>query len=261
MTTRRRLLQGSAALPLAGPLTGLFGGSLALAGCAPDGPGDNPYLKGNFAPVAGETTYTDLQVVGEIPADLNGRFLRNGPNPQGNQIQSDYHWFIGAGMVHGLRLAEGRALWYKNRFVGGSRANTNVIGHAGRTLAIVEAGGLPQDLDYDLNSLGDNESIGTGFTAHPKLDPATGELHAICYDWANLKDHVRYVVVDAQGEWADETDIPLPGMPMIHDMSITQNYAVIYDLPVTMSFLALATGADLPFRWDNDYEPRVGLLP
>ena len=48
---------------------------------------------------------------------------------------------------------------------------------------------------------------------------------------------------------------------MIHDMSLTENYAVIFDLPVTLSFIALATGASFPFRWDDEYEPRVGLLP
>lgn len=249
---RRHLLKGGIALPFM---------PLGMTGCSGSDGADNPYLKNNFASVAQETTATDLQVTGIIPADLQGRFLRNGPNPGPDVDAGSYHWFTGRGMVHGLRLNEGKAEWYRSRFVGGSNANTNVIGHSGRTIAIVESGGLPQDMSYTLDSIGDNTSIGTGYTAHPKLDPDTGELHAICYDWAALRDHVRYVVVDAEGEWADEMDIPMNGMPMIHDMSLTPNYAVVFDLPVTLSFMALGTGASFPFRWDNDHEPRVGLIP
>ncbi|MEM7078665.1 MAG: carotenoid oxygenase family protein, partial [Pseudomonadota bacterium] len=247
---RRNLLVGGLGVPML-PLIG--------SGCS-SGDGANPYLQNNFGPVAVESTLTDLQVTGAVPADLAGRFLRNGPNPVGVD-PSDHHWFIGRGMVHGLRLRDGRAEWYRNRYVGGVSPNTNVIGHGGRTLAIVESGGIPHDMNFELESIGDNSSIGTGFSAHPKLDPDTGELHAMCYDWANLRDHIRYVVVDADGDLAEETEIPLPGMPMIHDMSLTQNYAVIFDLPVTLSFMALGTGASFPFRWDDDYEPRVGLLP
>ncbi len=251
MIKRRRLLVGSLGLPML---------PLMMSGCSQDSGEANPYLLGNYASVADESTYTDLQVTGTIPAELEGRFLRNGPNAVGAD-PSNYHWFTGRGMVHGMRLRDGKAEWYRNRYVGGASPNTNVIGHAGRTMAIVESGGMAQDMSYELDSLGDNSSMGIGYTAHPKYDAKTGELHAMCYDWANLKDHIRYVVVDANGEWADETEIPLPGMPMIHDMSLTENYAVIFDLPVTLSFIALATGASFPFRWDDEYEPRVGLLP
>ena len=250
MATRRTLIKGSIALPLL---------PFGLSSCSGGGP--NPYLQANFGPVDIESTVTDLKVTGTIPAELNGRFLRNGPNPAMDEDGGGYHWFTGRGMVHGLRLSDGRAMWYKNRYVGGAAPNTNVIGHAGKTIAIVESGGLPQNMGYDLESTGDNAAIGGGFTAHPKLDPDTGELHAICYDWANLRDHVRYVVIDEDGELAEETEVALSGMPMIHDMSLTKNYAVIYDLPVTLSFLALAGGAGFPFRWDNEHEARVGLLP
>ncbi|MDA1073137.1 MAG: carotenoid oxygenase family protein [Proteobacteria bacterium] len=250
MIKRRTLLTGGLALPF-----------LGLVGCSRSSNEPNPYMNANYGPVDVESTVTDLKVTGSIPRELIGRFLRNGPNPTGEIDTGSYHWFTGRGMVHGLRLNDGRAEWYRNRYVGGSQANTNVIGHGGRTLAIVESGGMPVDMSYTLDSIGENASIGTGYTAHPKLDPDTGELHAMCYDWANLRDHIRYVVVDAQGEWSDETEIPMPGMTMIHDMSLTANYAVIYDLPVTLSFVALGTGASFPFRWDDDHEPRVGLLP
>jgi carotenoid cleavage dioxygenase-like enzyme len=139
-------------------------------------------------------------VIGALPRELNGRYLRIGPNPLGSVDRDTHHWFVGAGMVHGMRLAEGRAIWYRNRWVrsaelcaelgedpgqrrlGGSN-NTHVIGHAGRTWAIVEAGAPPVELGYELDTVGVNDFFGTltdkAFTAHPKIDPDTGDLHAI----------------------------------------------------------------------------------
>ena len=77
----------------------------------------NPYLEGNYAPVLEEVTATDLPVTGHLPVSLSGRYLRNGPNPVAAPEPSTYHWFTGDGMVHGIRLREGRAEWYRNRWV------------------------------------------------------------------------------------------------------------------------------------------------
>ena len=79
----------------------------------------NPYLAGNFGPVSEEITAFDLEVTGTIPDGLDGRLIRNGPNPRGEVDPAQHHWFVGDGMVHGLRLRDGRAEWYRNRFVGG----------------------------------------------------------------------------------------------------------------------------------------------
>ena len=76
------------------------------------------HLDGNFAPIDTEVTATDLPVTGEIPRELNGRLLRIGPNPFDG---TSGHWFSGTGMVHGLRLDDGRAAWYRNRYVRGDR--------------------------------------------------------------------------------------------------------------------------------------------
>src|SRR5580698_10522770 len=76
----------------------------------------NTFLQGPFAPGTDEITAFDLPVTGRIPAELNGRYLRNGPNPLGLD-DPGYHWFIGAGMVHGVRLRDGRAEWDRNRWV------------------------------------------------------------------------------------------------------------------------------------------------
>jgi carotenoid cleavage oxygenase len=164
-------------------------------------------------------TAFDLEVTGVVPPELDGRLLRNGPNPVGAVDPLSHHWFTGTGMVHGLRLRDGRAEWYRNRWVRTSdvtdvlgeprclspfgddvrlfAANTNVIGHAGRTFAIVEAGTPPVELTDELDTVGPSDFDGTRdhpYTAHPKLDPATGELHSMSYFWA-WGNQVRYEVV------------------------------------------------------------------
>ena len=244
---------------------------------------ENRYLQGNFAPVADEITATDLPVEGELPIALCGRYLRNGPNPVTARSSKRYHWFLGDGMVHGLRLKDGRAQWYRNRYVGSAQVakalgradidgpnwnnnthgpNTNVGGFAGRTWATVEAGGCPVELSYELESLRRNDFFGTlpgAFSAHPKFDPETRELHAMTYAWAEWRKHIQYVVVGADARVRRTLDIPL-GMSMVHDMSLTGRFAIIYDQPVTVS-LPLVLSGRFPFRWDPDHGNRVGLLP
>src|SRR5919202_3891469 len=75
----------------------------------------NPFLQGNFAPVCEEVTADDLSVVGELPPELDGMFVRNGPNPQFPPVRN-YHVFEGDGMLHGVRIRGGRAS-YRNRYV------------------------------------------------------------------------------------------------------------------------------------------------
>jgi carotenoid cleavage dioxygenase len=142
-------------------------------------------------------------------------------------------------------------------------ANTNVIVHAGRTFAIVEAGARPYELTYELESVGPSDFRGTlpvGYTAHPKRDPLSGELHAISYYWG-WGSQVQYSVVGVDGRVRKVVDIPVGGMTSIHDMSLTSKYAVIYDLPVIFSEQALVEGFNFPYRWSDDYPSRVGLLP
>jgi carotenoid cleavage dioxygenase len=242
----------------------------------------NPYLEGNFGPVADEVTSFDLRVTGRIPRELDGRLLRIGPNPVTPPDPAKYHWFLGNGMVHGLRLRDGRAEWYRNRFVRddevtaakgwpttpgprhgmGSVANTNVIGHAGKTWAIVEAGGLPVELNDDLETVAYSNFEGTlpgSFTAHPKRDPDTGELHAIVYYWA--WDHLQYVVVGNDARVRKTVNVPVPGKPMVHDCAITERYVVLFDLPVTFKLEHIQNGSPFPYAWDPAYGARVGLLP
>lgn len=244
----------------------------------------NPYLIDNYAPVSEEVTAFDLPVAGELPDFLNGRYLRNGPNPFTSVDPSTHHWFLGAGMVHGVRLQDGRAKWYRNRYVGSAALsahrgepdipgpnwndnplgpNTNVGGFAGRTWAMVEAGGCPVELTYELDTVGRNDFFGTlpgAFTAHPKVDPRSGEMHAMAYAWPEWMDHVQYIVVGTDGRVRRTVDVPTAGMTMMHDFSLTQRWVVIYDQPVTVDFEMLGK-FPFPFAWNPDYGNHVGLMP
>ncbi len=243
----------------------------------------NPYLEGNFGPVLEEVTAVDLPVTGRIPEALTGRYLRNGPNPVSAPEPSTYHWFTGDGMVHGIRLRGGRAEWYRNRWVRSAEVaralgeeprpgavhagmdfapNTNVIGHAGRTFALVEAGTRPYELSNDLETIGPCDFGGTlegGYTAHPKRDPVTGELYAVSYffGWGN---EVEVTILDTDARVRSSRRIAMGGPVSLHDCAITQRFIVLLDLPVTFSMDAAAAGASFPYRWEEGYHSRVGLL-
>ncbi len=221
------------------------------------------FLDGNFAPVTEEVTAHELDVTGTIPAELVGRLLRIGPNPMTPPDPASYHWFTGDGMVHGLRLRDGRAEWYRNRWVRGDEVvNTHVIGVDGRTFALVEAGGRPVELTDELETIGScrfDDTLDGSFSAHTHRDPATGDLHAVTYHWS--WDHLRHVVVGPDARVRRELQVPVEGGPMVHDCAITESHVVLFDLPVTFSMDAVADGARFPYRWNPDHAPRVGLLP
>jgi carotenoid cleavage dioxygenase-like enzyme len=245
-------------------------------------PAEKRFLEGAFAPVTEEVTAFDLPVTGQVPAVLSGRYLRNGPNPRGLD-DPHYHWFLGAGMVHGVRLRDGKAEWYRNRWVrskavaealgepwpGGPvhenmdfAANTHIIAHGGRNLATVEAGALPYELSDELATVGPCDFGGTlpgGFAAHTKLDRQTGELHAIAYFWA--WPYIQHVVVDAGGKVTATTNISVADGPMMHDFALTGRYVVLLDLPVTFSLNAVTAGREFPYVWNQGHQARVGLLP
>ncbi|MFT3965967.1 MAG: carotenoid oxygenase family protein [Sphingobium sp.] len=241
----------------------------------------SPFLTGIHTPMTDEHLLTDLAVTGTIPAGLDGRYLRIGPNPVAPDPAS-YHWFIGDGMVHALALQGGRALWYRNRWIRSdavARArgvapapgprhafdtvNTNIVGMGGRSFALVEAGSYPVELGETLDEQRYNPFDGTlkgSFTAHPHLDPRTGEHHAICYEGRD-PGTIRHVVIDATGHVVREEPVAVKHGPMIHDCAITDRFVIILDLPVTFSMGALVAGHGFPYRWNPKHAARIGLMP
>lgn len=251
----------------------------------------NPYLDGNFAPVKTEITVSNLQVLGELPADLCGLFVRNGPNPQ-FPPRGHYHWFDGDGMLHGVHLGNGIAQYY-NRYVqtqgwkleheAGSAiwtglfsppqldnpygpvkntANTALVWHSGRLLALWE-GGQPHEIKVPgLETVGSytyGNQLKTAFTAHPKVDAVTGEMMFFSYSLAQ-PPYLRYSVVSAQGELLQTVPIDLPVGVMMHDFAITEHYTLFMDLPLTFRPERMQRG-EPAFLFESDRPSRFGLLP
>jgi carotenoid cleavage dioxygenase-like enzyme len=241
------------------------------------------FRTGNYAPVPDELTAFDLPVQGRIPAELNGWYLRNGPNARTGAA----HWCVGDGMVHGVRLENGRAAWYRNRWVrtesfehpiglyndDGTRnlhssiANTHVVRHAGKTLALMEFS-LPYEISNDLETVGVYDfggKLNDSMTAHPKICPVTGEMHF--FGTGNiLEPHVVYHRADADGRLTVNRPIDVPALTMMHDFALTAEHVVFLDLPLVFDLrVALAQQdvrelRDLPYRWDDDYGARLGVL-
>jgi carotenoid cleavage dioxygenase len=234
------------------------------------------WLKDNFAPVYEESTATDLVVSGEIPRALNGRLLRNGANPQTGW--SD-HWFLGNGMLHGVEIRDGQANWYRNRYIktplylnpeanimesltdmSMSAANTHVIHHAGKIMAL-EEGHWPFVIDDKLETVGPNNYGGKlerGFTAHPKTCAKTGELLAFYYSM--VPPYLTYYRISATGELLQVEPITVPGATMIHDFNVTQNYVIFMDLPALWNLEGMEANG-LPIVWDESYGARLGVMP
>jgi carotenoid cleavage dioxygenase-like enzyme len=200
--------------------------------------------------------------------------VRNGPNPLPGA--GPEHWFRGHGMLHGVRLQRGRASWYRNRWVrtgalAGRRfltwrgidltavpANTHVIEHGGRLLALVEQG-LPHEVDRDLGTVGPCDFGGrltTAMTAHPKADPETGELHF--YGYSPVPPFLTYHRLSAAGELVVSRRVKVRRPTLMHDAAITARHTVWLDLPLTFSLRHILGG--FPFVWDESYGARLGVM-
>ncbi|MEM1246713.1 MAG: carotenoid oxygenase family protein [Acidobacteriota bacterium] len=253
----------------------------------------NPFLAGNFAPVHDEVHVDHLEVIGELPRDLHGMFLRTGPNPQ-FEPGDKYHWFDGDGMLHGVHLEDGVAS-YRNRWVrtvgfGHERdagkklwsgfgempqfespphgllrknvANTALVHHDGSLLALWEAG-EPHEISLpDLETVGPKTwggQLSCPFTAHPKVDRATGEMLFFGYNPMG-PEHLHYGRVSADGQSVKIVPIEIPRGVMMHDFAITSKYTIFLDLPLVFEPMRILQG-DLPFAFKSDLPSRYGIVP
>jgi len=254
---------------------------------------DNPYLHGIYAPTRYETTAVDLEVEGELPGDLYGAFVRNGPNsvfePSGL-----HHWFDGDGMVHGVyfrdgkadyrsrlvrtaglrdEIAAGRALWpgvmgpydfSAPRHFLKDTANTDLVLHAGGLLALWYLCGTPYRLDpLTLDTQGPEDfggRLATPVSAHAKVDERTGELA-----WFTLQDfeppYMIYGVVAKDGTLAHQVPIDLPGPRAPHDVTLTERYTILHDLPLFHDVEGMRRHGHRVARFHRDLPSRFGVLP
>ncbi|MBP7973462.1 MAG: carotenoid oxygenase family protein [Candidatus Nanopelagicales bacterium] len=239
---------------------------------------EGTFTRGVYAPVAEERELTDLPVTGTLPPELDGLLIRNGPNPNPASARGggseENGWFLGNGMLHGIRIRDGKAQWYRNRYVKtgyltgqdpppdhDSPANTHVIGYNGQILALCE-GGWPYAVTPELETIGMvgfNNQLKGAMTAHPKLDPVTGEMVLFGYDWQ--EPYLRYHVADSAGELKHSVDIDVKGPTMMHDFATTASRTLFLDLPVVFDLERAMQGVAIPYNWDDEYGARVGILP
>jgi carotenoid cleavage dioxygenase-like enzyme len=254
----------------------------------------NPYLTGNFAPVHSEDDFAALPVKGEIPKGLTGSYYRNGPNPQFTPRDSDHHWFAGDGMIHAFHVADGKVA-YRNRYVqtnkyllekeagrslfgnfgnpmtsdpsvmgqDGGVGNTNIVWHGGKLLALEEAHN-PFELDpVTLESRGYRDYTGAAkhFTAHPKIDPETGEMVYFGYSAGEgfFTNDVFFGIADKTGKITRQETFKAPFSSMIHDFFVTKNYMLFPVLPLTGSLPRVMSGGPA-FAWEPDKGSHIGVM-
>jgi carotenoid cleavage dioxygenase-like enzyme len=254
----------------------------------------NPWLDPthNFGPIDTEFDLPDLPVTGELPPGLNGSLLRNGPNPQFQPIDpTHHHWFLGDGMIHAFTLRDGRAAW-RNRWIRTDKwiaehaaghslppatepspkpgeprdtglANTNILWHGGRLLAL-EEGHLPFELDRDSLAARGEQSFGGAlhapFTAHPKIDPATGEMVFFgCDADGPLTPAMTYGTIDRNGGVTRLERFDAPYRSMVHDFAVTERHVLFPVLPLHGSPERASLGG-MPFAWEPELGGHIGLL-
>jgi carotenoid cleavage dioxygenase-like enzyme len=259
---------------------------------------DTPSFTGFFAPSGVEAEVPHLPVIqGAIPPELDGAFYRVAPDPQFPPLAGNDIWFNGDGMVtmfrlkdgaaslkqkwartekFGLERAAGRALFgmYRNPLTDAeeakgrvrSTANTNVIVHGGKLLALKEDS-PPTAMDpltletTDPIYRFDGKLTSETFTAHPKVDPKTGELLAFGYAAKGLltRDTVFYTISPA-GKITNEIWFEIPYYCMMHDWGITEDYVVFHVVPSTSDWERLENR--LPhFGFDRKRPVHLGVPP
>jgi carotenoid cleavage dioxygenase-like enzyme len=250
-----------------------------------------PYFRGNFAPVQVEHNEPCKTLIGEIPQTLNGAFLRIGANPVFVNDPESYHPFAGDGMIHEVVFDQGNVT-YINRFVeteghlaeqetgrviwdgfktapedaqkyGPAKniANTAMIFHAGKFLALQE-GAHPFHLQLpNLDPVGEVDYKGRlnhPFSAHPKIDPRSGELVTYGYDVTN-KPHCYVSLITPDGELVHTTGVDIPKPVMMHDCAITSNHTILMDLPCVFDFTRMAEGKSMLY-FEPENGSRFGIL-
>lgn len=261
-----------------------------------EGTGVNFFLDGNFRPVSEERETKDMTVIGAIPQDLAGTFLRIGPNPVHIFSEEKYHTFDGDGMIHAIEFIDGSAR-YKNRFVetegfkleqahgdwlykgmnsmmdpspsripegappSKNLANTAFAYH-NKTLYALHEPSKPTIIELpDLNTVGATDFNGKlkhPFTAHPKVDQKTGEM--MTYGYAFQAPFVSYSVINQDGELVHTTPITIKKPVFMHDFAVSSKYTLFLDFPITLDIeRAIAGGPALGF--EKAHGSRIGVMP
>ncbi len=253
----------------------------------------HPQLVGNYAPIRMECDIDDVIIRGEIPADLDITYYRNGPDPQ-FPPRGNHHWFAGDGMLHMFRIRDGRVR-YRNRWARTVKwtlerregrslynpfnppendpitqsvtedglANTNIVWHGGKLLAL-EEGHPPFEVEPEtLDSIGPwrfDDRFEGPMTAHPKVDPKTGEMLFFGYMAGGMFSRdMSYQRVDAAGMLTRSERFDAPFASMVHDFIVTDEHVVFPIFPVTGS-LERAMRGQPPLAWEPDKGTHIGVM-
>ncbi len=257
---------------------------------------DTPVFRGYAAPVRIEGNVHDLEVIGTIPAGLNGAYIRNSADHAHAPLFADDLFLNGDGMIHKVSIADGRARLttryveteklqleraagkalfgkYRNMFtddasVAGrdrNTANTAMLWHGGRLFALKEAA-RPVEIDpATLATIGTYDFGGElrsdTFTAHPKRDPRTGELVAFGYFTRTVADNIItlfYIAPDGTLTRSESFEAPYPSM--VHDCLLSEHYVIFTICPMICDWARVQAGEAF-FHWDDTRPTMVGVVP
>ena len=257
---------------------------------------DQLIYRGYSAPVRIECDVYDLEVEGTIPPELNGAYYRNSADPSYPPLLGKDIFLNGDGMIHMVRFDNGhadlktryvrtekferehkarRALFgaYRNPFtddpcvagVDNGTSNTSVLWHHGKLYALKESQ-LPMELDpvtLETRGLWDfaGKLTSKTFTAHPKLDPATGEMIAFGYNTRGVADTtIEIYTIAASGELTRTESFEAPYCSMIHDYHVSRNFIAFTICPMVCDWDRVKRGEPY-WHWDNTKTTMVGIIP
>ena len=254
---------------------------------------DHPYLQGAFAPTNVEYDADELEIEGEIPADLCGAYVMNGPSQRFRPVNDKYHYYDGDAMLraiyfrggkasfrqrwvrNGAFVVEeiaGKAIWpglagpYDFRLPGSpikDVSNTDVIFYNGKLLSLWYMAGDPYQVDpISLETTGRERLHGKlrhSVSAHSKTDPVTGEM--FFFNYADEAPYMSYGMADARGNLNFDRPIEIPGPRSPHDMGLTEHYAILHDLPFFHDVDILAKHGRRVLDFHRDVPARFGVAP
>lgn len=258
----------------------------------------SPFLNGLFE--SNDTEYTattdSLEVIGEIPKDLHGVYVRNTHN-QVHEPLGHYHPFDGDGMLHSAYFKDGK-MEYRNRFVhttgylaekaaGKSlwpgllepqhasrkgwgaigamkdNAGTDVICHGGKLLAVMSQGSEPYRLDpVTLENLGVDKDwaklVKDGVAGEFKIDQKTGDM--VFQNYPTTPPFMNYGVINKHNELVHYVPIDLPGARWPHDLGMTENFTIFHDLPFFFTEDEANPGKKV-IKFHPEIKSRFGVIP
>lgn len=247
----------------------------------------NPFLQGNYAPLQNENYFENItSIIGEIPQELNGVLYRNGPNPL--FPDNSKHWFEGDGMLHMFTFCQGK-ISYRNRWVMTERyklerqagkallkgysekpdpsihisrntANTNIIQHGGKLLALQETSCATEINPHDLSTIGEWNYAGQipDMSAHPHFDAATGDMHNFAYMPGS--NDINYYIFHSKGLLTKSETFSAPFSSFLHDFFITKDYAIFPAHPLTFDIQRPKLGKPV-LMWEPELGSHLGIMP